>query len=72
MSWPYLHPNSLHDRSVVKQKLVDTDGDQLLDLIAAEGPRLVEPEPRVLEDELEGEADEPLLDLLAAAAAILE
>ena len=57
---------------MVKQKLVDTDGDQLLDLIPAEGPRLVEPEPRVLEDELEGEADEPLLDLLAAAAAILE
>ena len=57
---------------MVKQKLVDTNGDQLLHLIPTEGPRLVEPEPRVLEDELEGEADEPLLDLLAAAAAILE
>jgi len=51
---------------------VDADGDQLLDVIAAERPRLVEPEPRVLEDELEGEADEAVLDLLPSPAAVLE
>ena len=68
----HLHFDGFHDRPVILQKLLNAESDQPLDIFSSEGAGLVVAEFRILEDQLEGEADEVFVDLLAAATTFLQ